>query len=351
MKAMAEGSIAEKNIDFDTLMGRSTAHWAHVAQAEDVATLEFAKSLYFKNKDAQFTTEGPYKIPPVVHFIWLGPRSFPPESVENIRTWIAQNPGWKMKFWTDRDREPPCEGMEVHFVKDFSFLKLGRSYEESQNWGEKSDLLRYEILFQEGGIYADHDANCLKPFNGMNRGYDFFCCLETPHRAFVGRNVTCGNGVIGSRPAHPAVGKVMDLIIERWEELAQKFRGKDEYSRVEIVMQRTYIALTHAIFDAIDRQRNVDIILPAAYFFAKSGIPSLYSQHFYASAWDDFKSKKTLSDRSEERSLGKIRRKMRNLSLLIVGLIGFNTALFAIALCRNYLERKENERGTFENAP
>lgn len=313
--------------DFDSLMGKSTAHWDHIAKAEDLHALEFAKSLYQKNNQAQFKNEGPYKIPPVIHFIWLGPRPFPPESVENVRSWIAMNPGWKVKFWTDRVREPPCEGMEVVLVENFSFLKLRKCYEMSQNWGEKSDLLRYEILFQEGGVYADHDASCLKPFNGMHYGYDFFCCLETPHEPFVGRSVTCGNGVIGSRAHHPTLTKVIDLIGMRWGPLAEKFKGRDEYSQVEVVMQRTYIALTDAIHETIGASGNTDIVLPAAYFFSKSGIPSIYSQHFYAGAWDEFKFKKTKADRIQERSLGKLRRKGHNLSLLISGLVGFNLLL------------------------
>jgi hypothetical protein len=316
--------------DFDALMGKNTPHWNYVAQEADFNTLHFTRALFDKNKQGQFTQEGPYKIPPVVHFIWLGPRSFPPESVENVRTWIAQNPGWRIKFWTDRDRSPPCEGMELVHVKDFNFKRLGKCYEQSQNWGEKSDLLRYEILMQEGGVYVDHDANCLRPFNGMHRGYDFFCCLETPHRPFVGRNVTCGNGVIGSRPGHPTVAKVIDLIAERWDHLAEKFRGNDEHSRTEIVMQRTYIALTNSIFETLDREGNKDIVLPAAYFFSKPGIPSLYSQHFYAGAWDEFKVRKTIGDRSEEQTLGKIRRKNRNASLVIAGLIVLNALLIGI---------------------
>ncbi len=322
------------NHDFDALMGKSTQHWNYVAKLDDLKTLELAKTLYLKNKEGQFTQNGKYKIPPVIHFIWLGPKAFPPESVENVRTWIAQNPGWKIKFWTDRDREAPCDGMEVVNVNGFYFSKLSNCYKQSQNWGEKSDLLRYEILYQEGGVYVDHDANCLKPFNGMHQGYDFFCCLETPHQAFVDRNVTCGNGVIGSRPGHPTVGRVIDLIAERWSPLTEKFRGKDAYSQVEGVMQRTYIALTHAINETIDQEGNVDIILPAAYFFSKAGIPPLYSRHFYASAWDDFKERKSLNSRVSEQSLGKIRRKNRNLTLLMGGLIALNGALLGTVLLK-----------------
>lgn len=318
--------------EFDELMGKSTAHWQYVAQDQDKTTLEYAKALYYKNKAAQFMQEGAFKIPPVIHFIWLGPRPFPPQSVENVRTWMTQNPGWKVKFWTDRDREPPCEGMEKILVKDFHFFKLGWCYEESQNWGEKSDLLRYEILYQQGGVYVDHDANCLQSFSGMSRGYDFFCGLETPHEPFVGRNVTCGNGILGSRPRHPIIGKVIELVVERWKPLAEKFRGIDEYSQIEVVMQRTYIALTHAMAETLDREGNVDIVFPAAYFCAKSGITPLYSKHFYAGAWDEFKVRKTDMERMGEKTLGKIRRKNLNLTYLIAGLLLFNGCILGFSL-------------------
>jgi hypothetical protein len=333
VKLTANESAFDVN-DFIGLMGKTTSHWKYVTEAQDVNTLERAEALYQKNKMAQYTQKGRFKIPAVVHFIWLGPRPFPPESVENVRTWIANNPGWIIKFWTDRDRDPPCEGMEKILIKDFSFLKLGQCFEQSQNWGEKSDLLRYEILFQEGGIYVDHDANCLRPFDGLNRGYDFFCGLETPHEPFVGRSVTCGNGVIGSRSHHPMVARIIHLIVERWESLGEKYRGRDDYSKIEVVMQRTYIALTDAIADTIDTQGNVDIVFPAAYFFSKSEIPALYSQHFYAGAWSDYKMRKTNEDRTKERELGKIRRKNRNTTFLLIGLVVFNGLILGFSLVK-----------------
>lgn len=325
---------AEQFPGFEELMGKNTPHWRHISQPKDWELLYFAKDIYEKNSEAQFQKEGLMKIPPVIHFIWLGPRPFPAGSVENVRTWIAQNPGWKVKYWTDRDREPPCEGMERVLIKDFHFLRLGRCFDESQNFGEKSDILRYEILYQEGGVYADHDANCLRPFENMHRGYDFFCCLETPHEPFAGRSVTCGNGLIGSRPRHPTVEKLIDLIHRRWDVLGDKYRGKDEYSKVEVVMQRTYIALTDAIKGTINQKGNVDVILPAAYFFSKTGISPLYSKHFYATAWDEFRNRKTAMEKSGEKVLGKIISKHRQLSRVIYGLIAINGAFLLFSFIR-----------------
>jgi hypothetical protein len=323
--------------EFDDLMGKETRHWHYVTQVQDEALLKYSMALYYKNRLAQFRQEGLFKIPPVIHFIWLGPRPFPPQSVENVRTWMTQNPGWKVKFWTDRDREPPCEGMEKVLVKDFHFLKLGKCFEESQNWGEKADLLRYEILYQHGGVYVDHDANCLRPFSGMHRGYDFYCGLETPHESFVGRNITCCNGIIGSRPQHPTLERIINLVADRWKPLADKFCGNDEYSRIEVVMHRTYIALTDAIIDTLDQEGNVDIVFPAAYFFSKTGISPLYSKHFYASAWDEFKDRQSEIERAGEKTLRKIRRKNLSSTYLMIALVLFNGVILGTVL---YKKRK-----------
>ncbi len=301
---------------FEEWMGKGTPHWDHLQQEADLADLKVYQALYEKNEKWLGELAKQIKIPHVIHFIWLGPRPFPPESVENVRTWLAAHPDWTVKFWTDRERIPPCSGMQRCFVQDFPFLRLKDRYEQSQNYGEKSDILRYEILFQEGGVYVDHDANCLKPFGDLHGAYDFYCGLETPHPPFVERNLTCGNGVIGSRPGHPSIGKVIELIDERWNARGELFRGKDGFSRTQLVMQRTYIALTDALRGTIDREGNVDIVLPAAYFFSKKGIPSLYSHHFYANAWADEGAKRSPFEKEIEKKLEKIEQKSRNLQWL-----------------------------------
>ncbi len=323
---------SEKRIDyydFAGLMGKGTSHWEHVHQEEDLSLLSQIESLYQKNKDAQFSSSKEYKIPPLIHLIWLGPKPFPPESVENLRSWIAYHPEWKIKLWTDRDREAPCEGIEMVDAATCHFSRLGECYRESLNWAEKSDLLRYEILLAEGGVYVDHDAYCIGSFEGLVRGYDFFCCLEPPHEPFVGLNVTCWNGLIGARAGHPMLARTIDLIAARWDSVGRQFRGRDLYSQVEVVMQRTYIAFTHALDGTLDHPGNMDIVFPAAYFFAKSSMPSIYSKHFCQTTWDAFKSRKPELEKFGEKSLRKIRHQSKK-GIYIVSAILFLSALFLI---------------------
>jgi hypothetical protein len=318
-------------------MGKETSHWKWLQQKIDLSRLHTLHQLYLKNRELQFTKAGEDKIPPVVHFIWLGPRPFPAQSVENLRSWIAKHPGWKVQLWTDRVRDLPCQGIEMVLVQNFPFLKLKKCFDESENWGEKSDLLRYEILFQEGGVYVDHDVECLQSFEGLNKGYDLYLGLEPPHEPFALHNLTCNNGLIGARPCHPTLWRVICLIEEQWENLGRQYRGRDDYSKIEIVMHRTYIPLTLALQDTLDKEGNCDIVFPAGYFFAKTGIPSLYAKHLFATLWDESRVHKSAFEKSAEKSFAKMEQKSQNLFYLLLILTLLNGLVLLVFCLRRYL--------------
>ena len=272
--------------DFYTLLGAQTESWRFINKEVDLEGLERYRQIYEKNKHFQFQSGPDFRIPKYIHFIWVGPKNFPRESIENVRTWLAHHPDWTLVFWTDRPRPVPVQGMETRYIQDFEFTALRKYYEEASNWAEKSDILRYEILYQLGGIYVDHDANCLKPFHGLNCGYDFFACLELPHSAVDQFVVTAGIGIIGSKPGHPVIKGCIDLIKDRWEKVTNTFRSLDPGSQRERVLHRTYIAMTHSLNEHLDRVENRDIVFPASYFYAKQPLPSIYSKHFYGGKWE-----------------------------------------------------------------
>ncbi|MBI3236425.1 MAG: hypothetical protein HYZ48_01755 [Chlamydiales bacterium] len=320
--------------DFFSLMGKNTEHWKYVSLEGDLLLLDRIEELYQRNKEAQFTKEGAYRIPPVIHLIWLGPKAFPSGSIENLRSWIAYHPEWRIKLWTDRERETPCEGVEMIDIGGFAFRYLGNCFQNSSNWGEKSDLLRYEILLAEGGIYVDHDAYCIASFEGLVRGYDFFCCLEPPHEPFVGRNITCWNGLIGARPEHPLLLETIRKVEDSWQRIGDLFCGKDLYSQVEVVMQRTYIAFTNALEKSLDLSENRDIVFPASYFFAKGKMPSIYSKHFCHTTWDGFKFRKSAPEKLYEKVFKKICNENKRLLYLAGGSLLLSFLFLGYAVLR-----------------
>lgn len=330
--------LAAHEVDFDFYMGKNTKHWAYLQEPEDIILYERFKDLYEKNEYLRLLPHKEAKIPHTVHFIWLGPHAFPAESVENVRTWIAKNPGWKVKFWTDKDRPVPCAGMEKIVFNEYPFPYLKKHYEESENWGEKSDLLRFEILYFEGGTYADHDANCLIPFEGLHGAYDFYCGMEAPHPPFAGRMLTAGIGLLGSRPGHPFIKRWIDKVAAHWSFVGEKYPGKDGYSKTQVVIERTYLPLTDVLKELYctrEKNENIDIVLPAAYFFAKTGIKPVYSEHFFADSWATGHANRSF-ERETRRELSQIDKKTNNLLYFSMALFSFNAVLilFCIFLFR-----------------
>ena len=82
----------------------------------------------------------------------------------------------------------------------------------SDNSGETkypklADIVRYEKLFNYGGIYIDADSKCNKSFNDLI-GEKFFVAYENEKK----RPGLIANGVIGSIPNHPILGECINEI-------------------------------------------------------------------------------------------------------------------------------------------
>lgn len=272
---------------FRRLQGEGTKDWDFIQTSADFKDLEMYEKVYEKNKHCQFNGSPGLKIPKLVHLIWIGPKPFPRESIENVRSWMAYHPDWTFIFWTDRKRPPPCNGVKVKLLEDFEFSYLKERFEESTNWGEKADMWRYEILLKMGGTYIDHDVRCCRPFHNLHTGYDFYVGLEMPHSGIDQLSITAGIGVIGARPNHPLLIATIEKVLERWDQVTKEFAANDPFVRAQRVTHRTLVPMTHAIKGALNQGGNTDIVFPACYFYPKHGLPGFYTKHLYGTSWHD----------------------------------------------------------------
>ncbi len=155
---------------------------------------EAFKRLYEKNHVSSVSAHAPYKIPKIIHQIWLG--SPFPEKYKALRdTWLQYNPDWEYRLWTEKE------------IDDFGLINR-EMYDFAVNYGERSDIARYEILHRIGGVYVDTDYECYKPFDMLHQAYDFYIGiqpLDTGH-------VQLGIGIIGSRPGHPLLKQAIHEI-------------------------------------------------------------------------------------------------------------------------------------------
>jgi inositol phosphorylceramide mannosyltransferase catalytic subunit len=130
-------------------------------------------------------------IPKIIHRVWLGPNEMPEQYVRFGRSWQEHHPGWEMRTWTDSDLPP--------------FTHPG-AFERCRNYAEASDVIRYEVLYRYGGVYADTDVECVRSLEPLIEDVRAFAAWQRPN--------VLGSAVVGSVPEHPAIAQVLRDVCE-----------------------------------------------------------------------------------------------------------------------------------------
>lgn len=106
-------------------------------------------------------------IPKLVHWIWFGD-DVPSWADDNVQAFLRLHPEWEARFWHELPEGFPDELREIV---------------ESLNWySSRSDILRYWLLEQYGGVYLDTDILTLRNFAPLLE-HPFFLapCLPEGH--------------------------------------------------------------------------------------------------------------------------------------------------------------------------
>jgi mannosyltransferase OCH1-like enzyme len=224
---------------------------------------EILKNQYEKYKNNQPTSH--LKIPKIIHQIWLG--SPFPEKYKNFQqSWIRYHPDWEYKLWTEK---------ELTILP----MKNRRLYEKSINYGEKSDIARYEILYQFGGLYVDTDYECLKSLETFHYTYDFYIGIQPLDTDIV----QLGIGLIGTAAHHPLIKTALDNV----EKQLQK--------SLQIIVRTGPIYFTQ-IFCTFAPKFSDTLALPASYFYPRGYTQSIddkniwqkrvsFAVHHWAGSW------------------------------------------------------------------
>lgn len=185
-------------------------------------------------------------IPKKIHQIWLG-GEIPDEVLQLGSKLVLLNPNWEYKLWTDED------------VKNYHLIKRDL-FNSMDNYGFKSDILRFEILNNEGGIYLDTDFEAVKAFDEILGGVEFFAGVgrvDIPH---------IYNSIMGSIPNHPLI----DLLVNKLGDDKTLDGVCEDYStsKTEIFTITGPHYLGHVAFNyMISNPESKVVVFPAEYFF------------------------------------------------------------------------------------
>ena len=61
---------------------------------------------------------------------------------------MKYHPDWEYKLWTDET------------VKEITLINQ-ELFDKAKNYGEKSDILKWELVYRFGGVYIDTDMEAL----------------------------------------------------------------------------------------------------------------------------------------------------------------------------------------------
>lgn len=255
--------VRRQYVAFDDAM--AAQHFAHILATDfSRAVYDHCKHLYERNNLAQATYTSEQRIPNIIHQIWLG-SPFPEEFRKYQQSWIEHHPQWRYILWTDDD------------VKQLKLVNQDL-YDASLNYGEKSDILRYELLYRYGGLYVDVDFECLKPFDDLLHCYDFFIGLQPLDTGFA----QLGIGLIGTRPQYPLLKKMIEKIREN--------------TTSQIIARTGPVHATVVFCQNVAPHAHGIIAFPATYFYPcayqQKGTPPTvwrrsesYAVHHWAGSW------------------------------------------------------------------
>jgi len=285
-------------VEFDVSM--KVNQFPHVLKKEFVPPVfEALKKIYEKNSFKNVSSRSECVIPKIFHYIWLGIK-LPDKYRPFLQSWLDKHPDWIFIFWVDnpenydlgtlvnganfaRVKEVICDqkskgGRFVIDVKNLSFSNRV-FFDGTRNYGERSDILKWEVVYRFGGVYIDIDCECFKPLDPLHHMYDFYTGVQPLDTNLM----QLGAALYGSIPGHPIL-----------KHCVEKIAHDRKYQ--QIVVKTGPIHFTKAFLAVADKHGYIDVALPASYFYPcdyeQAGHPETewkrpesFATHHWAGSW------------------------------------------------------------------
>ena len=206
-------------------------------------------------------------IPKIIHYCWFGGNPLPPLAEKCIASWKKFCPDYEIKEWNEAN-------YDVHKIPYISQAYNAKKY------AFVSDYVRFDILYEYGGLYFDTDVEVLKPIDGLLQKGPF-AGIERPGALNAGLG-------LASRQREPIYKEILDAY-----KSAVFINSKGELDLTTVVTRVSDIFYKHG-FTKEDKVQNVAgiTIYPVEYFSPKdikTGelkiTHNTYTIHHYAASW------------------------------------------------------------------
>lgn len=196
-------------------------------------------------------------IPRIVHQVWVGDLGQAVcQWMDTFRVqFLAQNPGWEYRLWTR-------EAYEARYGK----MVLAAVYDAEPKPAAKADVLRYEVVWRQGGVYMDADSVWLgRPMDTILADAKDTGMFGVAHDERLEAESEGGirlylNGIFGASPCHP----LMELIVLNLRVLYADLRYRQRLSYFRCTGPHFF---SHVLRDFNITSVPRDVFAPGAWFF------------------------------------------------------------------------------------
>jgi len=135
-------------------------------------------------------------IPKIIHQLWIGDKPRPSKLMD---TWRDKNPDFEYICWNEEEMQK----------RKFIF-KCQKKINEIEEINGKADIMRWEILYEYGGVFIDADSICVEPIDEELLSKKCFAGWEQEQV----RNGLIATGTMGFPINHPLVKAAIKWILE-----------------------------------------------------------------------------------------------------------------------------------------
>lgn len=226
-----------------------------------------------KEDIVELIDEQEYRIPKKIHYIWLGGKPLPKIAEECIKSWQKYCPDYEIKRWDESNLDIDC-------------CQYCREAYDAKKYAFASDVLRFDVLATEGGIYLDIDVELLKPLDDL-----------LVHRCFMGfeyKNALNPGLIMGSEIGNDVI---IDIFNSYKDSRFVKKNG--EYDLTTVCTRVTNYMVKNGLLLNNTNQKVVGVaVFPTEYFCPLSPITNKkeitensYAMHLYYASWLSKKAK------------------------------------------------------------
>lgn len=223
------------------------------------------------------------KIPKIIHQIWFGEKKVPDKFKKYHESWKFYNPSFKVKIWHKEEADK--------LLKKYGRYDLFYNKKYVKNFAERSDILRYLIVYDRGGIYADFDFECLKPFdifleNACFLGKHLDLITASEFRLNMKTCSLINNALFGAVKGYPLFKKMIDAMENRVVE----YEGGNSAMKLGPLFLKDF-------YNSYKQKEKIKVYEPEVFYpynweektrskeNFKETCPKAYAVHHWASSW------------------------------------------------------------------